>query len=361
MSDKVDTADRTEGAKKERPGKVVAGLRRLWPFIGRAMRWFGKAVVDSGSLQLLTITAVIVLVAALTLRDRFVDSDNFEAVLTGFVSTGLISLGMMALLISGVFDLSVGSVYAIGVIAVACCIKFLGLPWPLAVVVSLAACATCGAVNGLLVTKVKINPLIATLAMMGILRGLAVLIGGVGIGRLPVSFKKLGQSEFLWLPIPIWLFFVTAVAFVLMFRYLKFFRKFYFVGGNKDAARLCGIDADRIWFRGFVIMGLLAGFAGILFCARLGSATGQAGDGMEMRAIAGVVIGGASIKGGKGTIFGGIVGALFMALVFNIMLIQGVSGCWQKIVNGAILIFAVFTDVVMEQGYLKRLFSARAH
>lgn len=341
----MDSRKESEGGD---PG--MAGWRRL-----------GKALANSRSLQLLVITAVMFAVAALTLRGRFVKGSNFRAVLISFVSTGFVSLGMMALLISGVFDLSVGSVYAIGMIAVVYCMKVLGIPWPLAIVASLAACAVCGAINGLLVTKMKINALIATLAMMGILRGVAIIVGGVGEGGLPKSFKMLGQAKLLGLPIPIWLFLITAIAFVLMFRYLKFFRKFYFVGGNRDAARLCGIDANRVWFTGFVMMSLLAGLAGILHCARLGSSTGQAGEGMEMGVIAGVVIGGASIKGGKGTIFGGIVGALFMALVFNIMLISSVSGYSQKIVNGAILILAVFTDVVMEQGYFRRIFRRRAH
>lgn len=321
----------------------------------------GRALIGSRSLQLFIITAIISLVAALVLGTRFANTGNIKAVLIGFVSTGFISLGMMALLISGVFDLSVGSVYAIGMIMVAYFIKTLGFPWPLAVAASLATCAACGALNGFLVTRMKINALIATLGTMGILRGVAIIVGGVGGGGLPKSFKMLGQSEFLGLRIPIWIFFITAVAFVLMFRYLKFFRKFYFTGGNREAARLCGINVNRVWFSGFVIMSLLAGLAGILHCARLGSSTGQAGFGMEMQVIAGVVIGGASISGGKGTIFGGIVGALFMALVFNIMGISGVSAYWQRIVNGAILILAVYTDVVMEQGYIARLFRPRSN
>jgi ribose/xylose/arabinose/galactoside ABC-type transport system permease subunit len=331
---------------KGSPTDIKAGIR-----LATGWRALGDALAGSRSLQLFIITTIMFLVAALTLRARFANSGNIKAVLISFVSTGFASLGMMALLISGVFDLSVGSVYAVGMIAVAYCIKVLGLPWPLAVIASLAVCAACGAMNGFLVTKMKINALIATLA---------IIVGGVGVSGFPASFKKLGQGEFLGLLIPVWLFFVTAILFVLMFRYLKFFRKFYFVGGNKDAARLCGINVNRVWFSGFVIMSLLAGLAGILHCARLGSSTGQAGEGMEMGVIAGVVIGGASIKGGKGTIFGGIVGALFMALVFNIMLIRGVSGYWQKIVNGAILILAVFTDVVMEQGYFRRIFRRRA-
>jgi ribose/xylose/arabinose/galactoside ABC-type transport system permease subunit len=298
----------------------------------------------------------MLLAASLIYGNRFANPSNFKAVLISFVSIGFISLGMTALLISGVFDLSVGSIFGIGMVMVAIFITDLSLPWPVAVVAALTVCACCGATNGFLVTKMKINPLIATLGTMGILRGAAILLGGVGKGGLPTSFTALGNSSVFGLPIPVWFFFLTVAVFVFLFRYLKFFRKFYFVGGNKDAATLCGIDGDKIWFSGFVIMSLLAGFAGILYCARLGASTGQAGEGMELRAIAGVVIGGASIKGGKGTILGGILGALFMALVFNIIgMSQNISAYWQPIINGTILILAVYTDVIAERGYFSNV------
>lgn len=319
-----------------------------------------KTLLHSRSIQLLLITILVMAVSSVVLGTRFANSANAKAVLISFVSTGMISIGMMALLISGVFDLSVGSIYAIGMIGVAYGIKTLELSWPLAALFALLICAACGVVNGFLVTKMMINPLIATLAMMGILRGLAIIVGGVGVSGFPDSFKMIGQSDFLGLRIPIWIFFIVALVFILMFQHLKYFRKFYFVGGNQEAARLCGIDVNRIWFSGFVIISLLAGLAGILHAARLGSSTGQAGIGMELQIIAGVVIGGASLNGGKGTILGGIVGAFFMALVFNIMVISGVSAYWQRIVNGGILILAVYTDVVMEKGYLNNLFKKKA-
>lgn len=305
--------------------------------------------------QLLLITTAVMIAAALVLGRQFANPDNFRVLLISFVSIGFISLGMMALLISGVFDLSVGSIFAIGVVSVAIFMTDLGMPWPVACGATLLVCGACGAGNGFLVTKMKINPLIATLGMMAILRGAAFLVGGTGRSGLPAGFKALGNMTFLGLILPVWIFIGTVFLFMFMFRYLKYFRKFYFVGGNKDAARLSGINVDRIWFSGFVIMGLLAGLAGILYCARLGSSVAQAGTGMEMRVIAGVVIGGASINGGKGTILGGVMGALFMALVFNIMGIGDVPGNWQRIVTGVILILAVFTDVVVEQGYLSKL------
>jgi len=306
--------------------------------------------------QLLLIMTFMLLGASLIYGRQFANPSNFKALLISFVSIGFISLGMMALLISGVFDLSVGSVFGLGMVMVAYFMTDLNWPWPLAAAAALGVCGFCGAVNGLLVTRMKINPLIATLGTMGILRGAAIMLGGVGKAGFPESFMALGTKPILGLAAPVWLFLITVSLFVFMFRYLKFFRKFYFVGGNKDAARLCGIDSDRIWFSGFVIMGLLAGLAGILYCARLGASTGQAGEGMELRAIAGVVIGGASIKGGKGTILGGVLGALFMALVFNIIgLSENISAYWQPIVNGSILVFAVYTDVIAEQGYFSKV------
>jgi ribose transport system permease protein len=305
--------------------------------------------------QLLIITSMMFIGAALVLGKNFIVPRNFTTVLTGFVPVGFVAIGMMMLLISGVFDLSVGSVFAMGMVTVAYFITDLQLPWPVAMIASLAVCGCCGAVNGLIVTRMKINPLIATLATMGILRGVAIMLGGVGKGGLPAEFKAIGNTKWLGLGLPVWFFFITAILFILMFRYLKFFRKFYFVGGNREAAGLCGINGDRVWFSGFVIMSLLAGFAGILNCSRLGSSSGQAGEGLEMAVIAGVVIGGASIKGGKGTILGGIMGAYFMAMVFNIISIGGVDAYWQYIVNGTILILAAYTDIFMQQGHFNML------
>lgn len=306
--------------------------------------------------QLLLIMTFMLLGAAIVYGTEFANPTNFKALLINFVSVGFLSVGMMALLISGVFDLSAGSILSVGTVTVACLIADLSFPWPLAVATTLVVCGLCGAINGFLVTRMKINPLIATLGTMQILAGGAIILGGVGKAGLPESFVTLGSEPVLGLPGPVWIFLLTASVFVFMFGYLKFFRKFYFVGGNKDAAKLCGISSDRVWFSGYVMMGLLAGLAGILFCARLGASTAQAGRGLELQAIAGVVVGGASIKGGKGTILGGVLGALFMALVFNIMgFSESISADWKHVVYGTILIFAVYTDVIAERGYFSRV------
>ncbi len=320
-----------------------------------------KSLFATRSLQLLIIIALILIFSTLSLGSRFANSSNLQAVLISFVSTGLIAIGMMALLISGVFDLSVGSTYAMGMILVAHFMKMLNFSWPLAVVSTLLICGFIGSINGFLIVNMKLNPLIATLAMMGILRGLAIIIGGIGVSGFPDSFKMLGQSAFLGFRIPVWFLLVISIIFIVMFRYLKFFRKYYFVGGNEEAARLCGISVNKVWFSGFIIMGLLAGLAGILYAARLGASTGQAGVGMELNVIAGVVIGGASLNGGKGTILGGLLGTFFMAIVFNVMVISGVSAYWLRIVNGVILILAVYTDVIIEEGYINKLFRRKSH
>lgn len=307
------------------------------------------------SVQLIVVIILMILVMTISHGKRFANSGNVKALLISFVSTGMVSIGMMGLLITGVFDLSVGSTYAMAMIMVGYSLKVWNVSSIPAIFFTLCICLLIGIMNGILVTKMKINPLIATLAMMGIVRGLTVVIGGVGV-RLPDSIKVLGQADFLGLRIPIWIFFVIAVIFIVLFKNLKFFRKFYFVGGNEEAAKLCGIRVNRIRFAGYMIIALLTGIAGVLHAARLGSSTAQVGMGMELSVIAGVVIGGASLKGGKGTILGGIMGAFFMAIVFNIMVISGVSAYWQQIVNGVILVLAVYLDVVIEEGYLKKIF-----
>lgn len=318
-----------------------------WPLLG--------SLLKPRSVQLIIVCLLMILAMTIAYGEQFANSGNIKSLLISFVSTGMVSIGMMGLLITGVFDLSIGSTYAMAMIMIGYSLKVWNVHWILAIFFTLCICLLIGIVNGILVTRMKINPLIATLAMMGIVRGLAVAIGGVGV-RLPDPIKMLGQSEFLGLRIPIWVFFVIAGIFIFLFKNMKFFRKFYFVGGNEEASKLCGIEVNRIRFAGYLIIAFLTGIAGVLHAARLGSSTAQVGIGMELSAIAGVVIGGASLKGGKGTIVGGIMGAFFMAIVFNIMVISGVSAYWQQIVNGVILILAVYMDVVIEEGYLKKIF-----
>jgi ribose transport system permease protein len=207
-----------------------------------------------------------------------------------------------------------------------------------------------GLANGLLVAKVRVNALIVTLATLGIFQGLAILIAGPSIANLPESFAWFGQTEVRGIQLPVLGMLALAVAFHVLLTYSRFFRQYYYVGSNPKAARLSGINVERLQVLGFTLMGLIAGAAGLCFAARVGAAVSNAGVGAELRVITAVILGGASLTGGKGSIPGALIGVVFMALVNNVLIIARVSSYWQGIMVGVILVLAVALDSYRSRG-----------
>ena len=269
---------------------------------------------------------------------------NFKQVLLNLSIDTIVAVGMMLLMISGSFDLSVGSVVAFAGGITASLLLYSGLNVVAAVAAGLAGALLVGAVNGYLVAYAGINPMIQTLAMMGIVRGLALMISGPGIQDLPYWFNAIGQSKLLGIQMPVWYMLLVIAVFSFLASKTVFFRRYYYIGSNEKAALLSGINARRMKFYSFVITALLAGAAGILLSSRLGAALSTAGEGMELRVITAVILGGASLSGGAGKIIGALLGAIFMGLIGNIMVIARISGYWQEIILGIILIAAVAID-----------------
>lgn len=191
--------------------------------------------------------------------------------------------------------------------------------------------------------------MIQTLAMMGIVRGGALVISGSGIQNLPYWFTAISQSRLLGVQMPVWYMLLTVSVFAFLMHKTVFFRRYYYIGGNEKAADLSGIRVRRMKLYGFVLTSLLAGVAGLLLTSRLGTALPTAGRGLELRVIAAVILGGASLSGGHGKIVGALLGAVFMGLVSNIMVLARVSGYWQEIILGLILITAVWTDMALQK------------
>jgi ribose transport system permease protein len=254
---------------------------------------------------------------------------------------------MMLMLISGSFDLSVGALASMIGVACGWLMKQAGWPVPLAVLAALALAAACGAGNGLIVSKLRVNALITTLGTMGIFQGVALLIGGPGITFLPDSFTRFGQAELWGVQAPVWLLAALAIVSHVFLTHTRFFRQYYYIGANAHAARLSGIHVERLQVAAFSLMGLIAGLAGIVYASRIATATATVGVGAELKAIAAVILGGASLTGGKGTIWGAMLGVFFMALVQNVLIISRVSSEWQGIVLGAVLVGAVAFDSLM--------------
>jgi ribose/xylose/arabinose/galactoside ABC-type transport system permease subunit len=313
---------------------------------------------------------IVVLVAVFSLRypATYPTWENARAVLRGLAGDGVLAIGMMLLLIAGLFDLSVGSTYSLAAVVAACLMTETRFLWsPLSGVAGgLAIAALAGLLNGLVVAKVRVNPLITTLGTMGIFRGVAILIGGTG---KPYSedFRQWGRTESWeldWLSEP-WadrirelfraenwgliLLVLVAVLFHYLLAHTRFFRQYYYIGSNAKAAVLSGIPVARLQVFAFTLVGFLAGLAGIAFTARLGNSVATAGDGAELRAITAVILGGASLSGGRGTVVGALLGVLFIAIIKNVMPFANINSNWQSIIIGGVLVAAVGFDSLLSR------------
>lgn len=281
---------------------------------------------------------------------HFLSLANFRAIAIGLVPIAICAIGMTILLASGGFDLSVGSVLALASTVVAL-LLIAGAPIPIAVGGALVLGVAVGLVNGLVVTKIGVNPLVATLGTMLIARGIALVITeGFSLSNLPPAFGWAGRADIAGVPFLLWVTLILVVAFDLAMRHGSFFRKIYYIGANEKAARLSGLAVDRIKIAAYAISGTLAALAGVLLASRLMSGTPTAGNALELQVLAAAVIGGASLKGGEGTILGAFLGVIFVALLNNAMTMLAVSIYWQMIVTGAVLIAAVAFDMLVRRG-----------
>jgi ribose transport system permease protein len=296
--------------------------------------------------QLLLIVLIITLIGLMIILEptTFPRPANAAVVLLDTAQTGILACGMMLLMISGMFDLSIGGILAFSGIMAGLAVKELGFPPIPAFLVGCAWGTLLGVVNGVLVTRFKINALIATLATLSIYRGGLQLVSGAGVTNIGNGYTVFGQTKILGIYSPFWFMAVIVLLFSFLVRRTRYFRQAYYIGGNPRAAKLSGINVDRTVFSFFVIMGLLAGLAGALLASRLNTAVVLAGQGVELKVITAVVLGGASLSGGVGTIFGAFLGVLFMALLQNAMIIAGISPFWQLIVVGIVLLIGVGLD-----------------
>src|SRR5215510_5275958 len=276
--------------------------------------------------------------------NRFLTVDNLRAILTGIAPDGLIAIGMTFVIITGGFDLSVGSTLALGGY-VASIALVNGYSTPTAVSIGILSGAMVGMVNGFIITKIKVNPLVTTLGTMTIVRGLVLVeTQGAVVTGFPQSFRQLGGGAIMEKFYPVIIFLFLLLVADLLLRHSRFLRQNYYVGGNEEAARLSGIDVDQVRMVMYVVTGMLAALAGVLTTAKNGSASPIAGTGAELRVIAAVVIGGASLAGGTGTILGTFLGLLLTGMIANGLGFMSVSFYAEGIITGLILIVAVMID-----------------
>jgi ribose transport system permease protein len=303
-----------------------------------------RALAQSRPLMLAVLVALLCAYMTIVYPDNFPTRFNIAAVLLNAAQNAILVTGMMLLMIAGAFDLSVGSTLALAGVWAGVVVGWWGWPAPLGLVAGIAVGGLAGLVNGLIITRIGINTLITTLATMTIFRGLTYLTAGTGVTPISDDYATYGESMFLHLQSPFWVMLVVVVVAGWLVANTRFFRQYYFIGGNARAAKLSGIRVQRLLLIGFVIMGLLAGLAGVLAASRLNSAVVSAGIGVELSVITATVLGGASLSGGEGSVLGGVLGVLFIALVQNAMIINGIGIFWQNIIVGLVLLLGVSLD-----------------
>ncbi|MYW15432.1 substrate-binding domain-containing protein [Streptomyces sp. SID2955] len=301
-----------------------------------------RLLLDNGAL-----TALIVLVIALSaLSGDFLTTDNLLNIGVQAAVTAILAFGVTFVIVSAGIDLSVGSVAALSATVLAWSATQHGVPVALAVVLALATGIAAGLVNGFLIAYGKLPPFIATLALLSVGRGLALVISQGSPIAFPASVSHLGDTLGGWLPVPVLVMVVMGLiaAFVLGRTYIG--RSMYAIGGNEEAARLSGLRVQRQKLAIYALSGVFAAVAGIVLAARLSSAQPQAADGYELDAIAAVVIGGASLAGGTGKASGTLIGALILAVLRNGLNLLSVSAFWQQVVIGVVIALAVLLDTV---------------
>lgn len=295
--------------------------------------------------DLAIIFILLILVVILTImRPVFLTPNNLLNILRQVSIVGILGIGMTYVLISGEIDLSVGSMTALAGIIAAILMKDYA-PLPIAIFAGILIAVFCGLLNGLIHVYFKIPSFIVTMGMLNIARGIVLVItNSYPVTGLPTAFKVIGRGYAAFLPIPVLIMLICYVIGFLNLRYTKFGRSVFAIGGNIEAAKLSGISVNRNKVMIFVISGLMSGIAGVVLASRLFSGQPSAGNGLELDAIASCVIGGTSTAGGKGRIWGTLLGALIMGILTNGMNLLNISTNWQLVMQGAIIIIAVGLD-----------------
>ncbi|MDO4552617.1 MAG: ABC transporter permease [Bacillota bacterium] len=302
------------------------------------------AILHRRELIVLVLLIVIVVYLQAASGGKFLNAGNLLTMVDRKSYECLVTIGITYLLITKNFDLSVASVMAFSGMSTAY-LMVNGSSIPVAIMGGLITGTLVGALNGVLVAKLRVASFIATLGTMYIARsGAQVLSQGSPIGSLPQEFIDMGKVQWLGMPWYFWILIVAVVATQFLLKKHKLFSSIFYIGNNEKASDMVGIASQRITFAMFVISGFIAAFAGIIGVMKSYSASPIAFEGMEMRYIAACVVGGASIGGGQGTIVGSVLGFLLIVLIGNAMTLMGITTYWEGVIFGGILAIAAIAD-----------------
>jgi ribose transport system permease protein len=295
--------------------------------------------------RLLPFLTLIVLFVALAIASpNFLTQTNLSSVVRQTAVINIMALGMTLIIVSGGIDLSVGAILAMGGLLGTMAMQK-GVPIPAAILIGILTGMFWGFVNGLLTTRLRINPFIVTLGTLGIIRGLTLIISnGLPVHEIPEKFSFLGEGNVLHVPFVLWILLACAVIVHVIMEHTKLGRYAFAIGSNPDAAFYAGIPVAFYTTAVYAIGGMLTGLAGMIEASRLMTGQPTAGQGYELQAIAAVVIGGGSLRGGEGSVVGTLVGAFIMGLLANGSDLLGISPYVQQAVIGAVIIVAVSFD-----------------
>ncbi|MDU3242344.1 MAG: ABC transporter permease [Clostridiales bacterium] len=288
---------------------------------------------------------LILFVLLTVITNTFFTSRNLINVLKQVSINGIISVGMMCVLLTGGIDLSVGSIVALSGIVATTFAHPGEYPVIIPIILGVLAGAACGVVNGTLVAFLHLPAFIATLGMLSVASGVALVLSkGRPISNLSEQFRYIGGGSILGLPILIYILAAVFLIGYLILSWTKFGRYLYAIGGNEEAAKASGLSVARIKLFVYMISGICAGLAGTVLASRINAGQPNSGEGYELDAIAAVVIGGTSLNGGIGKVSGTILGVLIVGVINNGMDLLNISSYYQKIVKGSIIVLAVLLD-----------------
>ncbi|MGQ9903126.1 MAG: ABC transporter permease [Anaerolineae bacterium] len=323
----------------------------------RIARAQGRSLFRSDAVQkLMAFAGLIALFVVFSLSSpNFLTLNNVIGILLATAVNGVLALGATFVIITAGIDLSVGTVMTFSAVMTGVFITFWQLPIPLGIVGGVLAGGLCGLVNGLVVSRMKVPPFIATLGMLYATRGLSLVISGVKpiyFNDTP-EFREIAMGSVLGALIPgldipnaVFILFGAAIVAGLILTKTVLGRYCFAIGSNEEATRLSGVNVDAWKAAIYMLCGMFAGLGGVIMASRLNSAQPALGAGYELDAIAAVVIGGTSLRGGEGTILGTIIGAFIISVLANGLRILSVPQEWQMVVTGAIVVLAVYADII---------------
>jgi ribose transport system permease protein len=297
----------------------------------------------------LVVVYIIMIVIFTAINPRFFSLGNFKGIFATFSIAGIMAVGLSTVVISGNFDMSIGSTFGLAVVVVAKLFNLKGvtIPIPVIILAGVSIGLIIGAINGFFVTKVGINSIITTLATLAVFRGLTFYYSLKNISIPKEAFLILGRYfVFGLIPLPFIYFILALIGFYIFLRFSRHGRNMYLVGANSTAARFAGVNNSNTQFLAFIISGLAASVAGVITAAQVGFANATFGNGYEFRILTICVLGGISLIGGRGTLVGVLISALIIGSISNGLALIDVPINWRDAFTGIILIAAILIDSI---------------